>query len=248
MVAADISILCFFIRLTLSYVGLCGTQASGYKRVLCYMEVIRQGVPSPSTSRGRIEGKIQRSTRRRVTEVILGRCNHLNILVINLIVKKMKVKVLGDKNAPAVLAAHKLLRQMGHCIVDGAADLAIAPLLTVKLSNEELNAPLLGTLVFHPSPLPYGRGASAIRWAYRRKEPITAATWFWANERLDAGDICEQEVVKIDYSISPREFYHTHIIPAMLRTLERCLNALAIGLKRQVKQIEEYASYDGRIE
>nr|DAP19226.1 MAG TPA: hypothetical protein [Caudoviricetes sp.] len=75
----------------------------------------------------------------------------------------MKVKVLGDKNAPAVLAAHKLLRQMGHCIVDGAADLAIAPLLTVKLSNEELNAPLLGTLVFHPSPLPYGRGASAIR-------------------------------------------------------------------------------------
>lgn len=162
----------------------------------------------------------------------------------------MKVKVLGDKNAPAVLAAHKLLRQMGHCIVDGdgAADLAIAPLLAVKLSNEELNAPLLGTLVFHPSPLPYGRGASAIRWAYRRKEPITAATWFWANERLDAGDICEQEVVKIDYSISPREFYHTHIIPAMSRTLERCLNALAIGLKRQVKQIKEYASYDGRIE
>ncbi len=162
----------------------------------------------------------------------------------------MKIKILGDKNAPAVLAAHRLVQQLGHCIVggDGAVDLAIAPLLTTKLSNEEINTPRLGTLVFHPSPLPYGRGASAIRWAYRRKEPITAATWFWANERLDAGDICEQEIVKIDYLLSPREFYHTHIISAMQRTLERCLNALSIGLKRQVKQIEEYASYDSRVE
>lgn len=162
----------------------------------------------------------------------------------------MRIKILGDKNAPAVLAAHNLVRQLGHCVdcSSGAVDLAIAPLLTTKLSNEEINAPRLGTLVFHPSPLPYGRGASAIRWAYRRKEPITAATWFWANEKLDAGDICEQEVAKIDYSLSPREFYHTHMIPAMLRTLERGLNALAIGLKRQVKQMEEYASYDGRIE
>lgn len=162
----------------------------------------------------------------------------------------MKIKILGDKNTPAVLAAHRLVQQLGHCIVgsDGEVDLAIAPLLTTKLSNEEINTPRLGTLVFHPSPLPYGRGASAIRWAYRRKEPITAATWFWANEYLDAGDICEQEIVKIDYSLSPRELYHTHVIPAMLRTLERCLNALSIGLKRQVKQIEDYASNDGRIE
>lgn len=162
----------------------------------------------------------------------------------------MKIKILGDKNAPAVLASHKLVQQLGHRIVggDGAVDLAIAPLLTTKLSDEELYAPLIGTLIFHPSPLPYGRGASAIRWAYRRKEPITAATWFWANGHLDAGDICEQEVVKIDYSLSPCEFYHTHIVPAMLRTLERSLNALSIGLKRQVKQIEEYASYDRRIE
>jgi formyltetrahydrofolate dehydrogenase len=124
----------------------------------------------------------------------------------------------------------------------------IAPLLTRKIPVEELNAPLLGTLVFHPSPLPYGRGASAIRWAYRRNEPVTAATWFWANERLDAGDICEQEIVKIDYKKRPRDFYLEDILPAMCRTLERCLNGLENGIKRQVKQVEKYASYDGRIE
>ena len=48
-------------------------------------------------------------------------------------------------------------------------DVAIAPLLTEKIDARELSEPELGTLIFHPSPLPYGRGASSIRWAYRRR-------------------------------------------------------------------------------
>lgn len=160
----------------------------------------------------------------------------------------MKVQVLGDNYAPAVLAARDCARRLGHKIVDSDADITIAPLLTKKISNEQLKEPLHGTLIFHPSPLPYGRGASAIRWAYRRKEPITGATWFWATDRLDAGDICEQEILKIDYSLRPREFYNQHVVPAMLRTLERCLKSISKGIKRQIPQVEEYASYDDRIE
>lgn len=160
----------------------------------------------------------------------------------------MKIKVLGDKYAPAVQVARKTVRSLGHKIVESNADLAIAPFLTEKISENEINDPLFGTLIFHPSPLPYGRGASAIRWAYRRKEPVTAATWFWANDRLDAGDICEQEIIKIDYDLSPREFYKQHIIPAMERTLKRCLNNVQNGFKRQIPQIEKYATYDGKIE
>lgn len=160
----------------------------------------------------------------------------------------MKVQVLGDSYAPAVLSARQTARRLGHKIVESNADIAIAPLLTKKISDEQIREPLYGTLIFHPSPLPYGRGASAIRWAYRRKEPITAATWFWASGELDGGDICEQEIIKIDYELRPREFYEQHIIPAMLRTLERCLNDVQKGFKRRIPQIEEYASYDNRIE
>jgi len=83
-----------------------------------------------------------------------------------------------------------------------------------------------------------------MRTAQKRNEPVTAATWFWANKRYDAGDICEQEVIKIDYSLSPREFYDEHIIPGMLRTLKRALNDLERGIKRQIKQIDKYSSYD----
>lgn len=160
----------------------------------------------------------------------------------------MKIKIWGDKSTPAVLSAYNIVRGLGHKIVENGADLAVAPFLTEKISEKQLKEPFFGTLIFHPSPLPYGRGASSIRWAYRRKEPITAATWFWANDKLDAGDICEQEIIKIDYDLRPREFYEQHIIPAMMRTLERCLNSVQMGFKRKIKQVEEHATYDGKIE
>ena len=160
----------------------------------------------------------------------------------------MVINILGKKEM-AYNAAYDLVILLGHSVAQNSmSHVAIAPLLTHKITLEEINSPLLGTLIFHPSPLPYGRGASAIRWAYRRKEPVTAATWFWANDKLDAGDICEQEIVKIDYNIRPKEFYEKHIIPAMTRTLERVLNDIQKGVKRQIKQVEEYATYDIRIE
>ncbi|WP_278996716.1 formyltransferase family protein [Prevotella disiens] len=159
----------------------------------------------------------------------------------------MKIKILGNKNALAYNTAQRLLLAKGHTISEETnqeCDLAIAPLLTEKVPTEQLNTPKYGTLIFHPSPLPYGRGATSIKWAYKRHEPITAATWFWADNGLDTGDICEQEIVKINYQLRPREFYEQHIIPAMERTLERCLNALSIGFKRTIPQVEQYSSFD----
>jgi methionyl-tRNA formyltransferase len=173
---------------------------------------------------------------------IFGQYRLLNI-------QAMRVEILGNRDTKAYQLAKELLIKLEHRIVFRCdqPEIAIAPLLTDTLSAEELFRPLYGTLIFHPSPLPYGRGASAIKWAYQRKEPITAATWFWANEKLDSGDICEQEIVKIDYNLRPREFYEKDILPAMVRTLERCLTGIEKGFKRQIKQVDEYATYDGII-
>lgn len=162
----------------------------------------------------------------------------------------MIVRILGDTSTAAYKAAKVKIRRMGHAVWDSSyfyCDIAVAPLLTTKLTREELCDPMHGTLIFHPSPLPYGRGASSIRWAYKRKEPITAATWFWANDKLDAGDICESEVIKIDYKLSPREFYEEHVLPAMIRGLERCLNSVQSGFKRRVPQVDDYATYDPKL-
>ena len=160
------------------------------------------------------------------------------------------VDILGHKDTAAYQVVMSVINKLGMKVAgdpDEIPDLAIAPLLTYKLSPEEANKPRLGTLIFHPSPLPYGRGASALKWAYRRHEPITAASWLWAADKMDAGDICEMEIVKIDYSLSPRAFYDAHILPALERTLERALNNIHRGFIRSVPQVEGYASFDLKI-
>ena len=159
----------------------------------------------------------------------------------------MKIKILGNKETEAYKMAERLIKSLGQkTTFSGIPDLAIAPLLTEILTLEQIHEPWLGTLIFHPSPLPYGRGAASIKWAYKRREPITAATWFWADAGIDSGAICEQEIIKIDYDKRPREFYEADILPAMERTLERCLKGLQMGFKREVPQVERYASFDRR--
>lgn len=162
----------------------------------------------------------------------------------------MVVRILGDENTAAFAGAKAVVESLGHTVDDGSyfcVQLAIAPLLTRIIPETELNEPIYGTLIFHPSPLPYGRGASAIKHAYRRKEPITAATWFWADKGIDSGDICELEIVKVDYDVRPREFYERDIVPALCRTLERALKDIDRGIFRRVPQVERFATYDKRI-
>lgn len=117
----------------------------------------------------------------------------------------MIVKILGNRETPAYKVAENVFGKMviEHLMETPVpADLAIAPLLTEKVPPEyRRTAPRDVDIL---SPLPYGRGASSIRWAYKRNRPITAATWFWADDGYDTGDICEQEIVKIDYSSRPR--------------------------------------------
>lgn len=127
------------------------------------------------------------------------------------------------------------------------ADLALAPLLTRKLSAEEWQAPYYGTLIFHPSALPYRRGPDAIRRTVAARERVSAATWFWAADGYDTGDICEQEVVILAPGESPGRAYHTRFIPAALRALERALLGISTGEPRRVPQEEALATYDRRL-
>lgn len=128
--------------------------------------------------------------------------------------------------------------------VPSDADFALAPLLRRKLGVHEYGAPRLGTLIFHPSALPYRRGPDAIRRAVDAGERVSAATWFWCAEGWDAGAICEQEVVVLCPGESAGRAYYTRFIPAGLRALERAVAGIQAGKPRQVLQDETLASYE----
>ncbi len=137
------------------------------------------------------------------------------------------------------------LKELGCEIVWtlGDADVAVAPLLQRKISDEELAKLKLGTLIFHPSLLPRHRGRDAIRRAYRNGEKFTGATWFWADSGLDTGPICEQEVVAIDDK-RPRDFYEQDVLPACVKLLRYAILDLQAGVVRRRPQNEKAATIE----
>ena len=128
--------------------------------------------------------------------------------------------------------------------LEPAPEVAIAPLLTRKLPRREYAAPRLGTLIFHPSALPYRRGPDAIRHTVAAGERVSAATWFWCDEGLDTGDICEQEPVVLLPGESAGRAYHTRFCPAGLTALRRALLGILAGEPRRIRQDEALATYD----
>lgn len=132
--------------------------------------------------------------------------------------------------------------------VPSDADFALAPLLRRKLAPWEYQSPRLGTLVFHPSALPYRRGPDAIRRAVTAGERVSAATWFWCADGWDTGPICEQEVVVLCPGESAGRAYHSRFIPAGLTALERAVRGILAGRPRSVPQDEALASYEPAIE
>lgn len=124
------------------------------------------------------------------------------------------------------------------------ADVAFAPCLERKLTREELEAPKHGTLILHPSLLPRHRGKDAIKWAFVFGERYTGATWFWADENYDTGDICEMEVLAIHPKESPREFYASTVMSSAMRMLHFIIDDLSQGIVRRRPQNHDHATFE----
>ena len=162
--------------------------------------------------------------------------------------EELKVFIYNPEHQSSLRAAELILSLDCEVCEDLVkADLAIAPMLDKKLTPDEFNKPRLGTLIFHPSLLPRHRGPDAIKWAYKLNESYTGVTWFWCSEGFDEGDICEQEIVKLDLTVRPGEFYKNEIIPAMLTTLRRAIEDLKRDVVRKVPQNHNAATYEKKL-
>lgn len=167
----------------------------------------------------------------------------------NKITVPQNIYIYGTDDKPVIKLCREKALSMGLKEVGAPviADLAIAPLLTQKLSQPELFAPALGTLVFHPSLLPRHRGPDAIKWAYANQEKYTGVTWFWADDGLDTGDIAEREVLAIHNGEKARDFYLRAVVPVAVNTLERILALLSMGIQRRIPQNHQDATYEPKI-
>lgn len=102
----------------------------------------------------------------------------------------LRVYIYGRGLGEMSVACEELLINLGCVVSDSlSCDLAVAPCHNQPIPATDTHTPKYGTLVFHPSLLPFYRGADAIRWQFKNGEKIGGGTWFWCSTGLDNGDI-----------------------------------------------------------
>src|SRR5690606_8183146 len=94
----------------------------------------------------------------------------------------------------------------------------------MQILSEELCGKLVGRAInIHHSFLPSFKGARPYHQAYERGVKLIGATAHYVTAALDEGPIIEQEVARVDHSMTPAE------LAAVGRDLESLALARAVG-------------------
>ncbi len=114
--------------------------------------------------------------------------------------------------------------------------------LSQLVKSEIILAARIGTIGFHPTPLPKFRGRAAIVWQILLGIRETKCTMFFIDDGMDSGNIISQEEYIIedsDYAIDVQEKSNE----ALKRMLNRVLPQLLEGSVNSIKQNEDEATY-----
>ncbi len=103
-------------------------------------------------------------------------------------------------------------------------------------------APRLGTIGYHPAPLPKSRGRHPIIWTLVLGLSSTASTFFVIDEGVDAGGIVSQVDVAVEKDDCSTTLYGRLIQTAQMQ-LRSFAPALASNTLQSVPQDEQLASY-----
>jgi len=116
--------------------------------------------------------------------------------------------------------------------------------LSQLVCEELLSIPKIGSIGFHPTKLPKGRGRAPLAWLTYKKED-GASTFFLMNNEVDSGPILVQETFCVneqDYASNVKR----NLEEAISRALDRWLPKLLRGEWNIKKQDDTEASYYGR--
>ncbi len=105
---------------------------------------------------------------------------------------------------------------------------AVAACFPWRLPRAAREAPPLGILNIHPSPLPLGRGPEPVFWTLRRGEREAGATVHRMDAGFDTGPIVAQDTMTVPEGIRAPELEH-RLMARGARLLIEALPALASG-------------------
>ncbi len=123
-------------------------------------------------------------------------------------------------------------------------DLMFVVGLSQLIRADLMAIPKLGSVGFHPTFLPAGRGRAPLAWLTLDNGP-GAATFFLIDDGIDSGPIFVQE----PFEITPEDYagdVGLKLLDAMTRALDRWLPELLAGKWDPRPQSEALATYNGR--
>jgi methionyl-tRNA formyltransferase len=123
-------------------------------------------------------------------------------------------------------------------------DLGVMAYVTRIVPASFLNAPLHGTIQYHPSLLPAHRGPSSMNWPIIQGEEETGLTIFWPDEGLDTGPILMQKKVTIESGDTLGSLYFNKLYPLGVEALLESIDLVKKGNAPRVAQDESEASYE----
>jgi methionyl-tRNA formyltransferase len=125
-------------------------------------------------------------------------------------------------------------------------DLQVMAFVTLFVPEEFLNIPTHGSIQYHPSLLPLGRGASAINWPIINGEKETGLSIFWPDNGLDTGAVLIQKKTPISDSDTLGTVYFDRLFPMGVDAMMESIDLVKKGKAPKIKQDENLATYEGR--
>lgn len=124
-------------------------------------------------------------------------------------------------------------------------DLCVMAFVTDIVPVAMLEAPLRGTIQYHPSLLPKHRGPSSINWPIIRGETETGLTIFWPDKGLDTGPILFQNQVAISPHDTLGSLYFDKLFPLGVEAIVEAVEMVRSGTAPKIIQDESQATYEG---
>ncbi len=153
------------------------------------------------------------------------------------------------------LLRHKRFRRRGEAIPELVeeyrglgAELNVMPYTTVILPPEIVEAPVHGSLCFHPSLLPRYRGGAAIPWQIILGERETGVTVFRPDAGVDTGPIVVQKGgVAIEEGDNAATLYFEKLYPLGVEAVAEAVALVDRGEATLRSQDEADASFQGLV-
>jgi methionyl-tRNA formyltransferase len=124
------------------------------------------------------------------------------------------------------------------------ADLMLMAYAITFVPKAARDIPRLGSICFHPSPLPRHRGPSAVNWPIIWGESKSGFSWFYPTDGLDEGDLALTWECEIGPDDTVIDLYFKKIFPAGVESALQVCDLFRSGNPPRVAQDEAAATYE----